>query len=91
VARCIEAHSAPVAPGQGTPEEVCLSNADVLSHLARPLYWTHCLYGVRGLEYAQGLAWLRGRVGPAFEALIPEARALGAAHRDALARVLEPA
>jgi len=91
VARAIESHSAPVAPGQGTPEQVCLSSADVLSHLARPIYWTHYLYGVRGLEYDQGLAWLRGRLGPAFEALGPEARAMGGADREALARMLEPA
>ena len=77
-----------MAPGQGTPEQVCLSNADVLSHLARPAYWTHYLYGVRGMEYEQGLAWLRGRAGPAFEALTPEARALGAADREALLRVI---
>ncbi len=91
VVRCVETHSAPVAPGQGTPEQVCLSNADVLSHLARPMYWAYYLYRVRGLEYAQGLAWLRARMGPAFEALTPEARALGAADREALARMLEPA
>jgi hypothetical protein len=91
VARCIEAHSAPLAPGLGTPEQVCLSNADVLSHLARPAYWTYYLYRVRGLEYADGLAWLRARIGPAFDALTPEARALGAGHREALARVLEGA
>jgi hypothetical protein len=88
VASCIEAHSAPVPLGQGSPEQVCLSNADVLSHLARPLYWTHYLYGIRGLDLDQGLAWLRGRIGPAYQALIPEARVLGAGNRQALARLL---
>ncbi len=88
VARTIETHSYPVRPGQGTPEQICLSNADVLSHLARPAYWTWYLYGARGMSYADGLAWLRGRIGPAFEALTPEAQAMGAADRAAVARMV---
>lgn len=91
VARAIEAHSAPVPPGQGTPEQVCLSNADVLAHLARPAYWTYYLFGVRELTYGQGLAWLRGRIGSAWEALTPEARERGAEDRERLAKLLEGA
>ena len=91
VARCIEPHSSPVSKGEGTPEQVCLSNADVLSHLARPVYWCFYLFRVRGLEYAQGLAWLRARSGSAWEALTPEAREMGAADRKALMRMLEGA
>jgi uncharacterized protein len=88
VARTIETHSFPVKPGQGTPEQVCLSNADVLSHLARPAYWTWYLYGPRGMTFEGGLTWLRGRIGPAFEALTPEAQALGAADRAAVAKLV---
>lgn len=89
VSRCIETHSAPVPPGRGTPEQICLSHADVLAQLARPLYWCHYLYGVRGLAYADGRAWLRSRVEQTFDALVPEAQALGAADRAAVARMLE--
>jgi hypothetical protein len=88
VARTIAAHSFPVRPGEGTPEQVCLSNADVLSHLARPAYWTWYLYGARGMSFADGLSWLRGRIGPAFEALTPAAQAMGAADRAAMAALV---
>lgn len=88
VALTIEAHSFPARPGAGTPEQICLSNADVLSHLARPAYWTWYLYGARAMAYGDGLAWLRGRIGPAFEALAPEAQAMGAADRAAVARLV---
>jgi hypothetical protein len=91
VARCIETHSTPVLMGEGTPEQVCLSNADVLSHLARPVYWCFYLFQVRGLGYAQGLAWLRARSGSAWEALTPAAREMGARDREALVRMLEAA
>jgi hypothetical protein len=88
VARTIETHSFPVKAGQGTPEQICLSNADVLSHLARPAYWAFYLYGPRAMTYADGRRWLQGRIGPAFEALVPEAQAMGAADRAALARMV---
>jgi len=89
VARCIETHSLPVAMGEGTPEQVCLSNADVLSHLARPVYWCFYLFQVRGLDYAQGLAWLRARSGSAWDALTPAAKEMGLVDQEALIRMLE--
>jgi uncharacterized protein len=89
VCRCIAAHSAPVAPGAGALEEVCLSNADVLAQLARPAYWLHYLYGVRGLSREDGLAWLRGRAEGSWAALTPLARALGEADHAAVLRLLE--
>lgn len=88
VARTIESHSFPVKPGEGTPEQICLSNADVLSHLARPAYWTWYLYGPRAMTFTDGLSWLRGRIGPAYAALVPEAQAMGAADRAAVARMI---
>lgn len=83
VARTIAAHSAPVRPGEGTPEQVCLSNADVLSHLRRPAYWSWYVFGPRGMSLADGLGWFRGRL-RAFDALAPEAQEMGAADRAAL-------
>ena len=84
----IAAHSAPVAPSQGTPEQVCLSCADVMSHLARPIYWCFYLYQVRGLPFREGLAWLRQRAGSAFEALPPAVRELVAQENAAIARLM---
>jgi uncharacterized protein len=89
VRRSVASHSAPVAPGAGTLEEVCLSNADVLAQLSRPAYWFHYLYGVRGLTREAGLAWFRGRAVDAWAALTPEAQAMGAAEREVVLRLLQ--
>lgn len=89
VCRCIESHSAPVAKGQGTLEEVCLSNADVMSHIARPAYWFFYLYRVRGMPYEGGVSWLRTRVERLWSALTEEARAIVAAEHTAAVRILE--
>lgn len=91
VCRTIASHSAPVRPEQGGAEEVCLSHADVMSHIARPAYWLFYLYRVRGVSYEQGLAWLRDRVERGFSELAPEARALIAAERASAVRLLESA
>jgi hypothetical protein len=90
VARTVAAHSAPGARGQVTPEELCLSHADVLAQIARPLYWCHYVYGVRGLSFTAGAEWLRSRAEVTWQALIPEARELGARDREALLRLLSP-
>jgi uncharacterized protein len=91
VRRCVASHSAPLAPGAGTVEEVCLSNADVLAQLARPAYWFHYLYGVRGLSREDGLAWFRARATEVWGALAPEARALAGAERAAVLGMVGPA
>jgi hypothetical protein len=88
VCRAIERHSAPVEVGRGSAEEVCLSNADVMAHLARPAYWFFYLYRVRGLGEQEALAWWRGRVERAWAALTPAAQAMIAPERATLLRVL---
>jgi len=89
VCRCIESHSAPVAKGQGTPEEVCLSNADVMSHIARPAYWFFYLYRVRGMQYGDGVSWLRTRVERLWSGLTEDARAIVATEYATAVRILE--
>jgi len=91
VCRCIETHSAPVAKGQGTLEEVCVSNADVMSHIARPAYWFFYLYRVRGMHYEEGLSWLRTRVERLWSGLTDDARAIVATEYAAAVRMLEDA
>lgn len=91
VCRCIESHSAPVAIGQGAAEMVCISNADVMSHIARPAYWLFYLYRVRGMDYGDGLAWLRDRVERHWYALTDEARAIVAAEHATARHILENA
>lgn len=91
VCRCIESHSAPVVKGQGTLEEVCVSNADVMSHIARPAYWFFYLYRVRGMQYGDGLSWLRTRVERLWSGLTEDARAIVAIEHSAAVRILEAA
>lgn len=91
VCRCIASHSAPVAPGQGTLEEVCVSNADVMSQLARPAYWFFYLHRLRGLDLVEGLAWWQTRVERAWSGLIEDARAMVAEDHAAAVRLLAAA
>lgn len=74
VARCITSHSAPVQIGNGAPEEVCLSNADAMSQIARPVYWLHYAFHVRQFGFETGLGWYRQRVDSNWSQLIPQAR-----------------
>ncbi len=76
VARCILSHAAPVRIEKGLPEEVCLSNADAMSQVARPLYWLYYVFRVRQSGFAEGREWLRQRVENNWAALIPPARAI---------------
>jgi uncharacterized protein len=76
VAQCILSHSAPVQIGKGSPEEVCLSNADAMSQIVRPVYWLYYVFRVRQFGFAEGREWLRQRVENNWAVLIPPARAL---------------
>ncbi len=91
VCGCIRSHSAPVAPGHGTLEEVCVSNADVMAHLARPAYWFFYLHRVRGLGLDEGLAWWQVRAERAWSGLVEDARTVVAAEHAAVLRFLQAA
>jgi uncharacterized protein len=74
VARCIASHSAPVQRGDGSPEEVCVSNADAMSQIVRPVYWLYYAFQVRRFDFETGRAWYRQRVDDNWNRLIPQAR-----------------
>lgn len=74
VARCALSHSAPVQMGGGPLEEVCLSNADAMAQIARPVYWFYYLFGVRRFDLEKGRDWWRQRVQTNWELLVPPAR-----------------
>ncbi len=86
VASAIRRHSAPLQVGDGTPEEVCLSNADAGAQIAAPAFWLYFAFRVRNLDFAAGRAWYAGRVRQNWQAMIPQARALV---EPAYARALE--
>ena len=76
VARCIMSHASPVQMGSGLPEEVCLSNADAMSQITKPVYWLYYVFRVRQFGFTEGREWLRRRVESNWTALIQPARDL---------------
>ncbi len=91
VAAAIARHSVPLATGEGTPEEVCLSNADAMAQIAMPAFWLYFAFRVLKLGYVDGRRWYADKVRTNWEALIPGARELLGARHDRVAEVLEPA
>ena len=76
VTRSIAAHSHPVPIGGGSPEEVCVSNADAMAQIARPLYWSYVVFGIRKQVFEAGRQWLLHLYEDKWNALIPLAREL---------------
>jgi len=76
VAGAIRRHGAPLGAGEGTAEEVCVSNADAMSQIAAPAFWLFFAFEVRKLGFAEGQRWYGERVRQGWQALVPEARAL---------------
>jgi uncharacterized protein len=76
VQRCIETHSVPVAIGQGTLEQVCMSNADAMSQIANPLYWLYYAFNVRQFDYGMGRTWYNDRINTNWAKLIEPAQTI---------------
>ena len=76
IRKAVTNHSKPMQQGQGSPEEVCLSNADAISQIIRPGYWMYYVFSVRKMSYEQGMDWYREKVNSNWNNLIPEAKKL---------------
>ena len=76
VRKCIFSHSAPVAKGQGTLEEVCISNADAASQILMPGYWLHYAFAVKQMDYKSGLNWYTEKIDSHWNSMAEEARAI---------------
>jgi uncharacterized protein len=76
IAACIASHSTPLAIGEGTAEEVCVSNADAIAQIVRPVYWLYMVYGVRRLGFEEGRRWLLERVESNWRGLVEPAKEL---------------
>jgi len=72
----IASHSFPRRLGDASLEEVCLSQADATSQIARPIYWFYFGTTFRGLGYEDGKEWLLNRLETKWKALIEPAREL---------------
>lgn len=78
VRQCILTHSSPLAPGQGTWEEVCISNADAASQIMMPGYWLHYAFTAKRLNYENGLAWYTKAIDSHWHSMVEEAKAIAA-------------
>lgn len=76
IAQCVLTHSAPLHPGKGTIEEICMSNADAISQIVKPVYWFFYAFHAKNLCYADGLRWVRDKIESNWQNLIPEAKKL---------------
>jgi uncharacterized protein len=77
---CILTHSTPLPPGQATPEQVCISQADAVAQLLRPAYWLWYAFVPRAMDYKTGREWYRQRIESHWNAIAAPAKALA---RDA--------
>ena len=76
VADCARTHSAPVKDGEGTLEQICVSNADAMTQIARPAYWLHYSFCVKKNPFTEGSEWLRGWITGSWTKMIPQAKEL---------------
>ena len=74
VRQCILTHNNPLALGQGTLEEVCISNADAVSQIMAPGYWLHYAFTAKKLDYEKGLAWYLDGMASHWNDMVEEAR-----------------
>ncbi len=86
IGRCCREHSAPKRIGETIPESLCVSNADGMAQIARPLYWFHYARTLKNLSYPEAVTWYRSVVDHAWDALVDDARTIVAReHETAMA------
>lgn len=76
VTKCITRHVSPLKQGDGTVEEVALSNADAISQIVNPSFWLYFVYKVRNVGYDEGNAWYINRITENWNKLIDPAKML---------------
>jgi uncharacterized protein len=76
IKQCILSHSVPLRMGEGSLEEICLSNADAISQITNLPYWLYFAFNVRKLKFDEGREWLQNRVETNWSKLIEPAQKL---------------
>jgi uncharacterized protein len=76
VGQCILSHSSPVQIGNGSVEEICLSNADAISQITNPIYWLYFAFSIRKYSFEEGREWLYKIVENNWNRLIKPAKEL---------------
>ncbi len=90
VADAIRRHSTPLRLGEGSPEAICLSNADAMAQIAAPDFWLYFAFRIRNLGYEDGRRWYQEKVRTNWEAIIPAAQEIvRARYREVVAALQE--
>lgn len=76
VSQCIINHVSPIKLGDGTVEDVCLSNADAMSQITNPGYWLFFAFKIFNLNYDEGRSWYINKINNNWNKLIDPAKKL---------------
>jgi uncharacterized protein len=74
IAKCIIAHKSPVGLNNGTPEEICISNADAMAQINNILYWSFYTFNVHKFNFNEGKNILINRMENNWNNLITPAK-----------------
>jgi hypothetical protein len=74
IKKCIITHSKPIQIGDGPLEAVCVSNADAISQIIRPVYWMYYIFSVRKMNFEQGREWYSLRIKENWDSLVQPAK-----------------
>ncbi len=73
---CLKNYGKPLKLGDASREEVCVSNAEMMSQIARPVFWLYFGYTVKKRTYQEGLENYIRSMDTGFRQLIPQAKVL---------------
>jgi uncharacterized protein len=76
VCNAIIRHPVPVPEGAGTPEEICISNADAMSQIVNPAYWFYYTFKVRSMSFSEGRDWFKNKVRSNWNTIISPAKTM---------------
>jgi uncharacterized protein len=76
VYQSILTHSKPLKKGEGSNEQVCLSNADAMAFIANPAYWLYFAFVIRNMTFSDGIKWYLAKIDENWNMLVDPAKEL---------------
>jgi uncharacterized protein len=76
VRQAIINHTSPMGYGNGSIEEICVSNADAISIIIKPAFWLNYAYTVQSMSFNDGYHWYQNKVSTNWNSLIEPAQEL---------------
>ena len=75
VQACIRNHRGSFPTEKQTPEEICVADADAISHFDNVCSLLHLAYGIKGMGIEEGRAYVRGKLERSYQKLSDKSRA----------------